>query len=98
MMALHVDMPQLELFSWVAKDLQTWIEQSKRKFHYAEEEAAKMTPGLFREYSQANDEGRIQLLVRVSYLRTVSQMFKCVFFEPAYSETDQIKQSHVCQA
>lgn len=61
--ALNIDVPQLELYSWVAKDLQTTIEQSKDKFQQAEEEAAKMTPELFREFLQANEEGRADLLV-----------------------------------
>lgn len=61
--AMHIDVPQLELYSWVASDLQQWIERSKDNFKQAEEEAALVTPGLFREFSQANEEGREELLV-----------------------------------
>lgn len=61
--AMNIDIPQFELYSWVAKDLEEWIRRSKDNFKQAEEEAAKMTPGLFREFSQANEEERSELLV-----------------------------------
>lgn len=61
-MTIHI--PQLQLYSWVAKDLQTWIDNSKKIYQEAEDEVAKVTPSLFREFSQANDEGRAELLVR----------------------------------
>lgn len=56
-------MPQLELYSWVAKDLQTWIDNNKKTYREAEEEVAKVTPILFREYSSADEEDRADLLV-----------------------------------
>ena len=62
-MAMTVHFPQLELYSWVTKDLQLFIDNSKRLFEEAEDEVAKLTPSLFREFSQANDEGREELLV-----------------------------------
>jgi kinetochore protein Spc7/SPC105 len=61
--AIAVDVPQLKLYTRVAKDLQAWIAQSKVVYVQAEEEAAKLTPQLFTEYSQANEEGQEQLLV-----------------------------------
>src|ERR1700722_1301841 len=61
--AMAVDFPQLKLYTRVSKDLQAWIAQSKVVYDQAEEEAAKLTPELFTEYSQADEEGQEQLLV-----------------------------------
>ena len=65
--AMAVDAPQLELYSHVAADLQRWIEHSKEIYHQAEEEAAKVTPMLFREYSMADEQTQVELLVYISY-------------------------------
>jgi kinetochore protein Spc7/SPC105 len=64
--AMAVDAPQLELYSHVAADLQRWIEHSKEIYHQAEEEAAKVTPMLFREYSMADEQTQAELLVYIS--------------------------------
>ena len=61
--AMAVEVPQLKLYTRVSKDLQAWIAQSKVVYDQAEEEAAKLTPELFTEYSQADEEGQEQLLV-----------------------------------
>jgi kinetochore protein Spc7/SPC105 len=55
--AMAIGVPQLELYSHVAADLQRWVEHSK------EEEAAKLTPVLFREYAIADEEMQAELLV-----------------------------------
>ncbi|TFK57607.1 hypothetical protein OE88DRAFT_1619174 [Heliocybe sulcata] len=56
--AMAVDLPQLELYSHVARDLQMWIQHSKENFKQAEVECAKVTPELFREYSRCSEEDR----------------------------------------
>jgi Spc7 kinetochore protein len=61
--AMIIDAPQLELYSHVAADLQRWIEHSKEIYRQAEEEATKVTPTLFREYSMADEETQAELLV-----------------------------------
>ena len=61
--AMAIDVPQLVLYSRVSKDLQAWIEKSRVVFAQAEEEAAKITPELFTEYSRADEEGQAELLV-----------------------------------
>ncbi len=61
--AMAIDAPQLELYSHVAADLQRWIEHSKEIYRQAEEEAAKVTPMLFREYAMADEEMQAELLV-----------------------------------
>ena len=63
--AMAIDAPQLELYSHVASDLQRWIEHSKEIYRQAEEEAAKVTQLLFREYSTADEEMQVELLVTV---------------------------------
>jgi hypothetical protein len=64
--AMAVDAPQLELYSHVAADLERWIEHSKEIYRQAEEEATKVTPMLFREYSMADEQTQVELLVYIS--------------------------------
>lgn len=66
--AMNVHVPQLELYSWVATDLQTWIDNSKTIYREAEDEVAKVTPSLFREYVLAEEGGRAELLVSTNRL------------------------------
>jgi len=61
--AMAVDAPQLELYSHVAADLQSWIENSREIYRQAEAEAAKVTPTVFREYLTANEQTQAELLV-----------------------------------
>lgn len=62
--AMVVHVPQLELYRLITKDLQTFIDNSMRIYREAEDEVGKLTPILFREFSQANEEGREELTVR----------------------------------
>lgn len=62
--AMAIDVPRLELFTRVARDLEAWMEQSRNVYAQAEIEAAKMTPELFVEYCLAEEEGQTELLVR----------------------------------
>ena len=59
--AMAIDIPQIDLYSRVSKDLEAWIEKSKVVFAQAEEEAAKVTPELFIEYARADEVGREEL-------------------------------------
>ena len=61
--AMAIDVPQLDLYSRVSRDLEAWMEKSKLVFAQAEEEAEKVTPELFAEYARADDEGKDELLV-----------------------------------
>lgn len=61
--AMVVHVPQLELYRLITKDLQTFIDNSMKIYQEAEEEVTKLTPILFREFAQANEEGREELLV-----------------------------------
>lgn len=68
--AMGIDVPQLILYSRVSKDLQAWVEKSKADFAQAEDEAAKITPELFTEYSRADEEGQAELLHQLQLIRT----------------------------
>ena len=59
--AMAIDIPQLDLYSRVSRDLEVWIEKSKIVFAQAEVEAAKVTPELFIEYARADEVGREEL-------------------------------------
>ncbi|KAH9982703.1 Spc7 kinetochore protein-domain-containing protein [Lactifluus volemus] len=67
--AMIIDAPQLELYSHVAADLQRWIEHSKEIYRQAEEEATKVTPTLFREYSMADEETQAELLQQLKLIK-----------------------------
>ena len=60
---MNVHIPQLELYSWVAKDLQSCIDKIKKTYQDMEEDVMKVTPSLFREYAMASDDIRSELLV-----------------------------------
>ncbi|KIL70959.1 hypothetical protein M378DRAFT_175273 [Amanita muscaria Koide BX008] len=68
--SMAIDVPQLELYTRVANDLEAWMEQSRSVFAQAEEEAAKITPELFVEYSRADEEGQAELLHQLNIIRT----------------------------
>ncbi|KAF8168234.1 Spc7 kinetochore protein-domain-containing protein [Crassisporium funariophilum] len=68
--AMAIDMPQLVLYSRVSKDLEAWMAKSKAVFAQAEEEAAKVTPELFVEYTRADEEGQAELLHQLNLIRT----------------------------
>ncbi|KAJ6519385.1 Spc7 kinetochore protein-domain-containing protein [Mycena sanguinolenta] len=68
--AMSINVPELVLYSAVSSDLQGWIDQSKAVFAQAEDEAAKMTPELFTEYTRADEEGQAELLHQLNLIRT----------------------------
>ncbi|TFY71134.1 hypothetical protein EVG20_g1874 [Dentipellis fragilis] len=69
MIAMTVDVPQLEQYSRVVKDLQSWIQNSEEIYRQAEEEATKFTPTLFREYSMADEEVQEELLHQLKLIK-----------------------------
>ncbi|KAH9853039.1 Spc7 kinetochore protein-domain-containing protein [Lenzites betulinus] len=60
--ALAVDMPRLDLYGAVARDLTAYIQECKKIYREAEEEAFKVTPSLFKEFA-AVDEGEQAMLI-----------------------------------
>ncbi|KIJ21478.1 hypothetical protein PAXINDRAFT_159567 [Paxillus involutus ATCC 200175] len=67
--AMAVDVPQLELYTHVSKDLQAWIERIKEIYKEAEEEALKMTPQLFQEFVTADESGQAELLHQLKLIK-----------------------------
>ena len=67
--AMSVDVPQLELYTYVSKDLEAWIERSKGIFLEAEAEAEKITPELFREFVSAGEDGQAELLHQLKLIK-----------------------------
>lgn len=67
--AMSVDVPQLELYTYVGKDLEAWIERSKDIFQEAEAEAEKITPELFREFVSAPEDGQAELLHQLKLIK-----------------------------
>lgn len=68
--AMAIDIPQLVLYSRVSKDLEAWMEKSKIVFAQAEDEASKVTPELFVEFSRADEDGQAELLHQLNLIRT----------------------------
>ncbi|KAL5534634.1 hypothetical protein ACEPAG_1097 [Sanghuangporus baumii] len=69
LMATVVHVPQLELYRLITRDLQTFIDNSMKIYHDAEEEVAKLTPILFREFAQSNEEGREELMHQLKLIK-----------------------------
>lgn len=67
--AMSVDVPQLELYTYVSRDLEAWIERSKGIFREAEAEAEKITPELFREFVDAGEDGQAELLHQLKLIK-----------------------------
>ncbi|KAF6766101.1 Spc7 kinetochore protein-domain-containing protein [Ephemerocybe angulata] len=67
--AMAIDIPQLELYTRVSRDLEAWMEKSKSVFAEAEEEAEKVTPELFVEYARADEEGQAELLHQLNFIK-----------------------------
>ncbi|TFK30384.1 hypothetical protein FA15DRAFT_751438 [Coprinopsis marcescibilis] len=68
--SMAIDIPQLELFTRVSRDLQAWMEKSKVSFQETEEEAAKVTPELFVEYSRADEEDQASLMHQLNFIKS----------------------------
>jgi hypothetical protein len=66
---MSVDVPQLELYTYVSKDLEAWIERSKGIFQEAEAEAEKITPELFREFVAVGEDGQAELLHQLKLIK-----------------------------
>lgn len=67
--AMAVNVPQLELYTHVSKDLQTWVERIKEIHREAEEEAQKATPPLFQEFVTTDESGQAELLHQLKLIK-----------------------------
>ncbi|KAG2156535.1 Spc7 kinetochore protein-domain-containing protein [Suillus bovinus] len=95
--AMAVDVPQLELYTHVSKDLQLWIERIKGIYKEAEDEALKMTPQLFQEFVLADEEGQNELLHQLKLIKVNKHTqaksewydWKMQWVEQLYEKADQ---------
>ncbi|KAF7792468.1 hypothetical protein EIP86_003507 [Pleurotus ostreatoroseus] len=69
MIAMGVEVPQLELYSILASELTAWIEESKKICRQAEEDAIKMTPALFREFADADESEKADLVHQLKLIK-----------------------------
>lgn len=67
--AMALNVPQLELYSYVSKDLQTWVERIKEIYKEAEEETQKATPPLFQEFVTTDENGQAELLHQLKLIK-----------------------------
>ena len=67
--AMAVNVPQLELYSHVSKDLQSWVERIKDIHEEAEEEVQKTTPPLFQEFITTDESGQAELLHQLKLIK-----------------------------
>ncbi|KAI0080046.1 hypothetical protein K474DRAFT_1689475 [Panus rudis PR-1116 ss-1] len=71
--AMAVDIPQLELYSTVAGELHAWIEESRKMCKEADEEAIKVTPGLFREFAEVEESEKEFLVHQLKLIKVNCQ-------------------------
>ena len=65
--AMAVDMPRIDLYTAVARDLTAYIQECKKIYREAEEEALKDTPSLFKEFAMVDESEQAMLIVRTSH-------------------------------
>ncbi|KAI0706070.1 Spc7 kinetochore protein-domain-containing protein [Cytidiella melzeri] len=69
MTAMAVDVPQLELYHDLASQLTAWVEESKKICRQAEDDAVKLTPALFREFAEADELEKQDLLHQLKLIK-----------------------------
>ena len=69
LVAMAIDVPQLELYTHVSKDLQAWIERIQGIFLEAEEEVLKMTPQLFQEFVSTDETEQAELIHQLKLIK-----------------------------
>ena len=70
--AMAVDMPRIDLYTAIARDLTAYIQECKKIYKEAEEEALKDTPSLFREFANVDESEQAMLIVRGMTFRSKS--------------------------
>ncbi|TCD62040.1 hypothetical protein EIP91_007535 [Steccherinum ochraceum] len=68
--AMAIDIPQLELYSTVARQLETWVEESRKICHEADEEARQVVPQVFQDFLESDGEDRGFLIHQLKIVKT----------------------------
>lgn len=68
-LAQVVSLPQLDLYSSVANDLELWIKTSEVNNKAIEADVAVCTPELFREFINANEEDQAELITQLHLIK-----------------------------
>ncbi|KAI0758387.1 Spc7 kinetochore protein-domain-containing protein [Irpex lacteus] len=95
LVAMAVDVPQLELYHDLSGQLSAWVEESQRICSQAEEDAVKVTPALFREFAEADELEKQDLLVRMRWLVFVTNIdsAKSQWYEWKSTWVEQLQES-----
>ncbi|KAI0359036.1 hypothetical protein OH77DRAFT_1509753 [Trametes cingulata] len=67
--AMAVDMPRLDLYTAVARDLMAYIQECKKIYREAEEEALKVTPSLFKEFASVDETEQAMLIHQLKLIK-----------------------------
>ncbi|TBU34906.1 Spc7 kinetochore protein-domain-containing protein [Dichomitus squalens] len=67
--AMAVDMPRIDLYTAVARDLMAYIQECKKIYREAEEEALKDTPSLFREFAMVDESEQAMLIHQLKLIK-----------------------------
>lgn len=67
--AQAVSLPQLDLYSSVARDLESWIETSQANNKAIETDVAACTPELFREFVTAGEDEQTELITQLRLIK-----------------------------
>ncbi|KAI0651524.1 Spc7 kinetochore protein-domain-containing protein [Trametes meyenii] len=67
--AMAVDMPRLDLYGAVARDLTAYIQECKKIYREAEEEALKVTPSLFKEFAGVDEAEQSMLIHQLKLIK-----------------------------
>ncbi|THH27079.1 hypothetical protein EUX98_g7108 [Antrodiella citrinella] len=67
--AMAIDIPQLELYSTIANQLSGWIEDSRKICRQADEEARQVTPGVFRDFAEADPSDKEFLIHQLKVIK-----------------------------
>ncbi|KAL7285776.1 hypothetical protein ACG7TL_000885 [Trametes sanguinea] len=67
--SMAVDMPRLDLYAAVTRDLTAYIQECKKIYREAEEEALKVTPSLFREFASVDETEQAMLIHQLKLIK-----------------------------
>ncbi|KAH9912257.1 Spc7 kinetochore protein-domain-containing protein [Epithele typhae] len=67
--AMAVDMPRIDLYTAITRDLTAYIQECKKIYSEAEEEALKDTPSLFREFANVDESEQAMLIHQLKLIK-----------------------------